>query len=67
MPTRKNLDPKNPTPHSPRGWYRQTYDAGDSVVAALSLAYVRDVLERDGPFQASKIAYYVWTLPDEWI
>lgn len=49
----KNLDPKQPTKHTPRGWFYHTHTADDAWAVSKSLMYIRDVLEKQGPFNVS--------------
>lgn len=49
----KNLDPKAPTKHTPRGWFYHTHDAKDGWAVSQSLMHIRGVLETEGPFQVS--------------
>ncbi|KLO07769.1 hypothetical protein SCHPADRAFT_894380 [Schizopora paradoxa] len=46
----RNLDPKHPTKHTPRGWFYHTHDAQDAWAVSQSLMYLRNVLEKQGPF-----------------
>lgn len=49
----KNLDPKQPTKHTPRGWFYHTHTADDAWAVSKSLVYLRGVLEKEGPFNVS--------------
>lgn len=49
----KNLDPKQPTKHTPRGWFYHTHTAEDAWAVSQTLMYLRGILEKEGPFHVS--------------
>ena len=50
-----HLDPQQPTNLTPRAWYFHLRDAQDVWAVSQSLVYIRNFIEKEGPFQVRSI------------
>ncbi|KLO09457.1 hypothetical protein SCHPADRAFT_943633 [Schizopora paradoxa] len=48
-----HLDPQQPTDLTPRAWYFHLRDAQDVWAVSQSLVYIRNFIEKEGPFQGA--------------